>query len=95
MARDTVQDLQTDDNRLHRLFRQFSSESKAVSISTVALIIATLSLLMAWMAVYDAIHAKTQVDVVLESNADLKKEVRLLQMKVDRYEAKLEVQGDH
>ena len=89
-----VQDLQPDDNRLNRLFQKFSNESKAVSIACVSLVIATLALLMAWMAVYDAIHAKTQVVVVLESNADLKKEIRLLQYKMDRYEAGLHVKGD-
>lgn len=94
MARETVQDLQTDDNKLHRLFRQFSSESKAISISTVALVIATLSLLMAWMAVYDAIHAKARVDVVLQSNVELSKEVRLLQYKIDLYNAHLEAEGE-
>ena len=91
-----VQDLQVENNRINRLFERFSSESRAVSIATVALIISALSLLMAWMSVYDAIHAKTQVDVVLESNANLKREVRLLQNKIDRYNAKLEAQdGDH
>ena len=84
-----VQELQADDNRLNRLFEKFSSEAKAVSISTVALVVSALALLMSWMAVYDAIHAKTQIEVVLESNADLKKEVRILQNKIDRYQANL------
>lgn len=88
-------DLQEKDNRLHRLFEKFSNESKTISIASVSMIISVLALLMSWMAVYDAIHAKVQVDVMLESNAELKKEVRLLQMKVDRYEANLSVQGDH
>ncbi len=62
-----AEDLQAENNRFHRLFRQFSSESKAVSIATVALVVAALSLLMAWMAVYDAIHAKIQVETELEA----------------------------
>ncbi len=87
-----VKDLQ--DNAQYRLFRELIGESKAVTIASVALIVAALSLLMAWMAVHDSIHVKIQQQVVLESNLDLKKEIRLLQMKVDRYEAKLD-QGDH
>ena len=90
-----AQDLQAENNRLNRLFEKFSSEAKAVSIATVALVISALALLMAWMAVYDAIHANAQVDVMLESNAAKIKEIRLLQMKIDRYEAKLEAQGDN
>ena len=89
------QDLQAKDNRLHRLFEKFSNESKTISIASVSLIIAILALLMSWMAVYDAIHAKVQVTVMLESNAELKKEVRLLQMKVDHLNAKLDVEGEH
>ena len=84
-----VEELQPERNHLNRLFKRFSQESKAVSIATIAMVIAVLSLLMAWMAVYDAIHAKTQVEVMLESNADLKKEVRILQLKIDLYDANL------
>lgn len=90
-----AQDLQEKDNRLHRLFEKFSNESKTISIASVSLVISILALLMAWMAVYDAIHANAQVTVMLESNAELKKEVRLLQMKVDHLNAKLDVEGEH
>jgi len=90
-----AQDLQEKDNRLHRLFERFSNESKTISIASVSLVISVLALLMAWMSVYDAIHAKTQVEIMLESNADLKKEVRILQNKIDRYNAELHAQGDH
>jgi len=89
-----VSDLQAENNRINRLFERFSSESRAVSIATVALIVAALSLLMAWMSVYDAIHAKTQIEVVLVSNADLTKEVRLLQYKFDLIKARQSAKGD-
>lgn len=89
-----VQDLKEKDNRLHRLFEKFSNESKTISIASVSVIISVLALLMSWMAVYDAIHAKVQVDVMLVSNTELKKEVRLLQNKIDRYQANLHAQGD-
>lgn len=94
MAQETVQDLQADKNALHRLFQKFSIESTAVSISGISLVIAALALLMAFMAVYDAMHAKIQIDVVLESNADLKKEVRLLEYKVDLLKATVEARGN-
>ena len=90
-----VSDLQAENNRINRLFERFSSESRAVSIATVALIISALALLMAWMSVYDAIHAKTQIEVVLESNATLKMEIRLLQQKVDTFNAKINANEDH
>ena len=87
-------DLQDDINRFDRLFKKFSSESKIVSIAMIALIVSALSLLMSWMAVYDAVHVKIQQSVVLESNAELKKEIRLLQMKMDRYGAELHSNED-
>ena len=68
---------------------------KLIILATVAMIISMLALMMSWMAVYDSTHVKIQQQVVLESNADVKMEVRLLQMKVDRYEAKLESKGDN
>ena len=86
--------LQDDINRFYRLFNKFSSESKIVSIATIALVVSALSLLMSWMAVYDAVHVKIEQHAVLESNVDLKKEIRLLQMKMDRYGAELHVNGD-
>ena len=67
-----AQDLHAEDNRLNRLFKKFSSESKAVSIASIALIVSCLALLMAWMAVYDAKHAKIQVEYELkETHAEL------------------------
>lgn len=46
------------DNAKYRLWKEFIGESKAVTIASVSLIVAVLSLLMAWMATYDAIHAR-------------------------------------
>jgi len=71
------------------LFKELVDESKTVTISSVSLIVAVLALLMAWMAVYDSTHVKIQQQVVLESNGELKKEIRILQNKIDRYEADL------
>jgi len=89
-----VSDLQAEDNRLNRLFQKFSSESKAVTIASVSLIVCALALLMAWMAVYDSTHVKIQQQMVLESNLELKKEIRILQNKIDRYEADLQARDN-
>ena len=63
----------------------------------VSLIIACLSLLMAWMSVYDAIHAEAEVSAQTLLNRDayqkIEKEVRLLQMKVDNNRAALVIHG--
>jgi len=58
-------DLQVDDNRFHRLFEKFSSESKALTIASVALIVTVLALLMAFMALDAAKDAKIQVEYEL------------------------------
>ena len=58
-----VADLQTDTNQNYRLFEKFHTESKAVVLSLVAAIVATLSVLMAWMAVFVAMEANSTVDM--------------------------------
>ena len=92
-----AEDLQAENNRFHRLFRQFSSESKAVSIATVALVVAALSLLMAWMAVYDAIHAKIQVEYELVETRQeiliLKNQMRLTDVYLQKNHVKMEYFG--
>ena len=82
------------DNTRYRLFEKFSKESTGITIAGISLVVAVLSLLMAWMAVYDSTHVKIQQQVVLESNVELKREIRLLQNKIDRYEANLHA-GDN
>jgi len=75
-------ELQADTNRLNRLFQKFSQESKAVSIAIVSLVIAALSLLMAWLAVYDATTAKVTVEIQNQQIQDLEDEFRLLELYV-------------
>lgn len=85
-----LEELHPQSNKLNRLFEKFSRESKAVAIAMVSLVVSALSLLMAFMAVYDAIQAKIKVDVVFESNKILNMEVRLLQNKIEIYNAKFD-----
>ncbi len=88
-------DLQSATNLLNRVLDKIKAESKSFSASILAVIIAVLALLMSWMAVYDSTHAKIQMQVVLESNVILVKEIRVLQNKIDRYEANLHALEDH
>ena len=90
-------DLQADDNKTYRLLQRFSSESKALTIAAVSLIVAILSLLMAWMAVYDAIQVKAtlsaQEQFSAQSYKELEREYRLLQLKVDEHRAAMMAAG--
>jgi len=63
-------ELQAEENRLHRLFKQFSSESQAVTIASVALIASLLCLLIAWSALNSATHAKAKVEYELQASRD-------------------------
>jgi len=63
-------ELQADENRLYRLFKQFSGESKAVTIASVALITALLCLLIAWSALNSATHAKAMVEYELQASRE-------------------------
>jgi len=91
------QDLQKENNRLYRLFEKFSSEAKAISIATVALVVSTLALLMAFMAVYDALHVKATLTADERSSAvayrQMEREYRLLQLKVDEHRAAMMAAG--
>jgi len=86
-------ELQADENRYHRLFKQFSSESKAVTIASVALIAALLCLLMAWSALNSATHAKAMVEYELQATRNeltaLKNEVRLSELYVEELVAEI------
>lgn len=79
----------------YRYLEKFNFLPKLIVLASVAMIISMLALMMAWMAVYDSTHVKIQQQVVLESNAELKKEIRLLQNKIDRYEANQHARGDN
>lgn len=85
------------DNTRYRLFEKFSTESKAITIAAVALIVSVLALLMSWMAVYDAIQAKSTIEAderySAESYRQLEREYRLLQLKVDEHRAAMMAHG--
>ena len=76
-----VKELHADENQRYRLFRQFSVESRAVVIASVALIAAILALLMSWIAMYDSISARAKVELHKEmQNAQLEAMGRRLDM---------------
>lgn len=82
-----VNELQADFNRLDRLFSKFSSEHKAVTISSVSLIIATLSLLMAWMAASDAKEANIRSQMQTEHIQDLKGDIDVYRIRAAKLDA--------
>jgi len=90
-------DLQVDDNRFHRLFLKFSSESKALTIASVALIVTVLALLMAFMALDAAKHAKIQVEYELTATRQelvvLKNQMRLTDVYLQQNHVKMEALG--
>jgi len=92
-----AQDLQAEDNRLNRLFEKFSSEAKAVSIATVALIVSTLALLMAFMGLYDAIHVKASLEsderYTIEYLHVVERETRLLKLQIEQQRGALIAAG--
>jgi hypothetical protein len=61
------------------------------------MIVAILSLMMSWMAVYDALHAKATIETderySAESYRQLEREYRLLQLKVDEHRAAMMAHG--
>ena len=84
-----VSELQAENNRLHRLFQQFSAESKALTIASVALIITVLALLMSFMALDAAKDAKIHVEYqdtdIAEIRENYEKEILQLENKITLY----------
>ena len=60
-------DLREADNRFASLVRLFKEESRAVTISGLSLGIACLAVLMAFMALNDAKHARISQDLYMKN----------------------------
>lgn len=80
-------------NENFRMFKQLSRESILIILVAICVIITVgthirMNTLVDDMADLKA-GSEVNIRVVLESNADLKKEVRILQNKIDRYQANL------
>ena len=97
MDQQKVQDLQADSNKLHRLFHKFSNESRAISISTVALIVSLLALLMAYMAVHSSNVALAKIDYELQATrseiTELKGQLALTDVYLQRVHVIIESNG--
>ena len=80
-------------NESARLFKQLSRESILIILVAICVIIIIGTHIRTNTLVDDMADMKAGYEVnirnTLESNANIKREVRLLQQKVDRYEAKL------
>lgn len=81
----------------YRYLEKFSYGPKLVTLCSIAMIISILALMMSWMAVYDAIHAKAMIETderySAESYRQLEREYRLLQLKVDEHRAAMMAHG--
>lgn len=88
-----VTDLQVDTNRLDRLFARFTDQSRAVTISSVALIVSLLSLLMAWMAVNDAKTAEIRVALQDRHITSLEGDIDVYRIRAAKLNAYLAARG--
>ena len=85
-----VTDLQSQDNKLHRLFEKFSNESKTVTIASIAMIVSLLSLLMVWMAVSDAKEAKVRAEYQEAHIEELSDKIEVMKVYITQHKAKHE-----
>ncbi len=88
-----VTELQVQDNKLHRLFEKFSRESQAVTVASVSMIVALLSLLMAWMAVDAAKTAQAVVEAQDRYIEELATKTSIKSNRLSRLEAYLKSKG--
>ena len=56
-------EIQSEKNQFYRLIRQFHSETKAIIVASVSMVVAILSLLMAWIAVDSAKTAELRSEM--------------------------------
>ena len=88
-----VHELEAETNRLDRLFTRFTDQSKAVSISSVALIVSLLALLMAWMAVDDAKTAALRSEMQAQTIAGLEDDIDVYRIRAAKMNAWLSANG--
>lgn len=90
-------EIQADYKRWIRAIKEFGQERTIITIASISLVVSILALLMAWMAVYDAIQAKSTIEAderySSESYRQLEREYRLLQLKVDEHRAAMMAHG--
>jgi len=80
-------ELQADNNKTYRLLRQFSSEAKALTIASVALIVTVLALLMAFMALNDAKHAKRKAEYQDSHIEELRQDIAVYRIRAAKLDA--------
>lgn len=86
-------ELQADINHISRLFHKFSTESKAVAIASVSLIATALALLMAFMALNDAKHARLSVEYQNRVIDEVQADNRVLRIRAAKMDAWLKAKG--
>lgn len=74
-------------NQTYRLLEKFSSESKALTIASVSLIVTVLALLMAFMALNDAKHAKIQAQYQDAHIEELREDIAVYRIRAAKLDA--------
>lgn len=83
-------DLRAEDNKLSALVRLFKQESKAVTISGLALMAGILALLMAFMALSDAKEAKVRAEYQDQHIKTMQDQIATQQVYLDTHKHKEE-----
>ena len=82
-------DLRPETNLFQRLLDRFKEESNAVAIAKVSVVVALLSLLMAFMALDNAKEANIRSELLIQELDAVKEEVEVLEVYVMNLEKKL------
>ncbi len=85
--------LQADINQLDRLAKKYSTEAKAVTLAIVAVVAASLSLLLAAFALNDAKEARARAEQQDKYITDLKESVDYWRAHVEAWRAELRARG--
>ena len=80
-----VKDLQADNNRSYRLFEKFSSESTAVAISGIALVVSAVFAIIAVLAMHSANEASATAETWQIMYKETDRECRLAQNDIDDF----------
>ena len=84
-----VKDLQADNNRSYRLFEKFSSESTAVAISGIALVVSAVFAIIAVLAMHSANEATATAQTWQTMYKETERECRLAQLDIDDFKITL------
>jgi len=85
--------LQPEINQFNRLLTRFTSESKTIVIASISLVVTVLSLLIAFMALDDAKHARIQAEFLKTQNSEMRDEIEVYRIRSAKLDAWLKAKG--